>query len=87
MIKDGPHLRFAGLLFYPPLNGWPHTQSFLDAVQAGLKHLGLKACIVSTGGTPNLKNIGRLNGATEHRELMVLLCLLEEKHKRLWLLL
>jgi len=54
-------------LFYPPLNGWPHTQSFFDAVQAGLNHLGLIAGIVSTGGTPNFKNIGQLRGATEHR--------------------
>ena len=23
VIKDDPNLRFAGLLFYPPLNGWP----------------------------------------------------------------
>ena len=67
VIKDDPHLRFAGLLFYPPLNGWPHTQSFFDAVQAGLNHLGLIAGIVSTGGTPNFKNIGQLRGATEHR--------------------
>ena len=67
MIKDDSYLRFAGLLFYPPLNGWPHTQRFFDAVRAGLKHLGLKARIVSTGGTPNLENIGLLSGATEHR--------------------
>lgn len=67
VIKDDPNLRFAGLLFYPPLNGWPHTQSFFDAVQAGLNHRGLIAGIVSTGGTPNFKNIGQLRGATEHR--------------------
>ena len=28
---------------------------------------GLDATIVSTGGTPNLKNIGKLKGDTEHR--------------------
>src|SRR4029453_7372126 len=29
--------------------------------------LGLEANIVSTGGTPNLPNMGKLEGATEHR--------------------
>jgi D-serine deaminase-like pyridoxal phosphate-dependent protein len=29
--------------------------------------LGLEASIVSTGGTPNLPNVGKLAGATEHR--------------------
>lgn len=66
-ISKDPLLNFAGLLFYPSLDGWPATQVFYDEVKQGLKNLGLVAGIVSTGGTPNFKNIGKLNGATEHR--------------------
>ena len=33
----------------------------------GIRALGLEARIVSTGGTPNLANLGGLEGATEHR--------------------
>ncbi len=32
-----------------------------------MRALGLEARIVSTGGTPNLPNMGQLDGATEHR--------------------
>ena len=66
-IQSDPMLNFAGLLFYPPLNGWPATQTFYNKVKNGLTELGLTAEIVSTGGTPNFLNIGKLEGATEHR--------------------
>jgi len=32
---------------------------------AGVRAHGLDATMVSTGGTPNLKNVGKLRGATE----------------------
>ena len=67
MVRDDPALDFAGLLFYPPLDGWSATQAFLDATRAGLADLGLVPEIVSTGGTPNLVNMDHLDGATEHR--------------------
>lgn len=66
-IKDEPMLNFAGVLFYPPLDGWPRTQQFFNQLATGLAELGLEAAIVSTGGTPNFCNIGNLKGATEHR--------------------
>lgn len=66
-IKDDPWLNFAGLLYYPPLNGWPDTQRFHDDMVAGLNGIGLSAEIVSTGGTPNFAHVGELKGATEHR--------------------
>ncbi len=66
-IKDDPMLQFEGWLFYPPLDGWPASQVFLDKVSAGLSELNLQANIISTGGTPNLVNLGKLQGATEHR--------------------
>lgn len=66
-IKADPWLNFEGLLFYPPLSGWPATQVFFDRVHQGLAELGLHPRIVSTGGTPNFANIGQLQGATEHR--------------------
>lgn len=67
IIRDDAWLQFAGLLFYPPENGWPNTQTFLDETLKGLETLGLEAPIISTGGTPNLPHIGKLAGATEHR--------------------
>ena len=66
-IKASPHLNFAGLLYYPTETSWPQTQTFHDAVMDGLGSLGLTPGIVSTGGTPNLANVGKLKGATEHR--------------------
>lgn len=66
-IRNDSMLNFAGLLFYPPLDGWLRTQQFFDQVSAGLTELGLVATHVSTGGTPNFANIGKLAGATEHR--------------------
>lgn len=67
IIKDDPMLNFAGLLFYPALDTWPQTQVFYDELNDGLTLLGLTAKIVSTGGTPNFVNMGKLIGATEHR--------------------
>ena len=66
-VRDNPWLTFAGLLFYPPLDGWPATQAFFDRVKQGLAELGLSAEIISTGGTPNFSQLGGLAGATEHR--------------------
>ncbi|MDR4308258.1 D-TA family PLP-dependent enzyme [Chelatococcus sambhunathii] len=66
-IAATPGLAFAGLLLYPPPDRWPETQAFFDAAQAGLRDAGLEPRIVSTGGSPNLKHLGALDGATEHR--------------------
>jgi len=67
MINNDPMLNFAGLLFYPTTNSWPETQLFYDDIKGKLSHLGMAANIVSTGGTPNFINLGKLDGATEHR--------------------
>ncbi|WP_342359236.1 D-TA family PLP-dependent enzyme [Terrarubrum flagellatum] len=68
-VAKRPHLNFRGLMFYPPEDGWPATQSFFNEVKSALRADGLadKIEIVSTGGTPNLTNLGKLAGATEHR--------------------
>ena len=67
IIRDTDGLAFRGLLFYPTEGGWDTAQRFHDEAIAGLKSLGLEPGIISTGGTPNLPNIGKLAGATEHR--------------------
>jgi D-serine deaminase-like pyridoxal phosphate-dependent protein len=67
IIRDTDGLAFRGLLFYPTEGGWEAAQRFHDEAVEGLKSLGLEAGIISTGGTPNLPNIGKLAGATEHR--------------------
>ncbi len=60
-------LTFAGFMLYPTETGWADAQKFFDQALAGVREHGLDAAIVSTGGTPNLKNLGSLKGATEHR--------------------
>lgn len=66
-IQNDPMLNYAGMLFYPTKDSWPQTQVFLDEMVKGLSSLSYQPGIVSTGGTPNFANIGKLLGATEHR--------------------
>jgi D-serine deaminase-like pyridoxal phosphate-dependent protein len=66
-IASSKGLTFAGFMFYPTESGWVDAQRFFDQARAGVREHGLDATMVSTGGTPNLKNLGSLKGATEHR--------------------
>src|SRR5881398_3924638 len=66
-IAGSEGLKFAGFMLYPTESGWAEAQKFYDEALAGVRALGLDAAMVSTGGTPNLKNVGKLKGATEHR--------------------
>lgn len=66
-IAGSKGLQFAGFLMYPTETGWADAQKFYDEALAGVRAHGLDAKIVSTGGTPNLKNLGKLKGGTEHR--------------------
>lgn len=66
-IKTAGNLDFAGFMLYPTETGVEVAQSFLDEATAGARALGLAPRIVSTGGTPNLRNLGRIEGTTEHR--------------------
>ncbi len=66
-IAASKGLVFAGFMLYPTETGWAEAQKFYDEALAGVRAHGLDAAMVSTGGSPNLKNLGKLNGATEHR--------------------
>ncbi|KJC58975.1 alanine racemase [Bradyrhizobium sp. LTSPM299] len=66
-IASSKGLTFAGFMLYPTETGWADAQKFYDEALAGVRAHGLDASIVSTGGTPNLVNIGKLKGGTEHR--------------------
>ncbi|WP_076860442.1 D-TA family PLP-dependent enzyme [Bradyrhizobium mercantei] len=66
-IAASKGLSFAGFMLYPTETGWADAQKFYDEALAGVRAHGLDAAIVSTGGTPNLVNLGRLKGGTEHR--------------------
>jgi len=66
-IASSKELSFAGFMLYPTESGWAEAQKFYDEALEGVRALGLDAQMVSTGGTPNLKNLGKLKGATEHR--------------------
>jgi D-serine deaminase-like pyridoxal phosphate-dependent protein len=66
-IAASKGLRFAGFMLYPTETGWAEAQNFYDEALAGVRECGLDAMMVSTGGSPNLKNLGKLRGATEHR--------------------
>lgn len=67
LIASKPFLAFSGFMLYPPEDKWPQTQIFLDQALAGIRAVGLEARIISTGGTPNLVNLGAIKGASEHR--------------------
>ena len=60
-------LTFAGFLLYPPETAIPQTQVFLDDALAGVRASGLTPSMISSGGTPNIANLGKIKGATEHR--------------------
>jgi D-serine deaminase-like pyridoxal phosphate-dependent protein len=66
-IAAAPQLQFSGFLMYPTETGWAEAQKFFDEALAGVRAAGLEPAIVSTGGSPNMKNLGKLKGATEHR--------------------
>ncbi len=66
-IAAAPGLSFAGFMFYPPDKAMATSQAFLDDAIAGVRALGLDPRIVSSGGTPNLAQVDRLGGVTEHR--------------------
>ena len=66
-IAASKGLTFAGFMLYPTETGWADAQKFFDEALAGVRGHGLDASMVSTGGSPNLKNLGKLKGATEHR--------------------
>src|ERR1700759_3251624 len=56
-IAASKGLSFAGFMLYPTETGWAEAQKFYDEALAGVREAGLDATIVSTGGTPNLKNL------------------------------
>jgi D-serine deaminase-like pyridoxal phosphate-dependent protein len=66
-IAASKGLNFAGFMLYPTETGWAEAQKFYDEALAGVRAHGLDAAMVSTGGSPNLINLGKLKGATEHR--------------------
>src|SRR3984893_11189649 len=66
-IATSKGLIFAGFMLYPTESGWAEAQNFYDEELAGSRTHGLDAAMVSTGGSPNLKNVGKLKGATQHR--------------------
>jgi D-serine deaminase-like pyridoxal phosphate-dependent protein len=66
-IAASEGLTFAGFMLYPTETGWAEAQRFYDEALAGVRAHGLDAAMVSTGGSPNLKHVGKLKGATEHR--------------------
>jgi len=66
-IAASKGLRFGGFMLYPTESGWDEAQTFYNEALAGVREHGLDATMVSTGGSPNLKNLGKLKGATEHR--------------------
>jgi D-serine deaminase-like pyridoxal phosphate-dependent protein len=66
-IAASEGLVFAGFMLYPTETGWAEAQRFYDEALAGVRAQGQEVKMVSTGGTPNMKNVGKLKGATEHR--------------------
>jgi D-serine deaminase-like pyridoxal phosphate-dependent protein len=67
LIARTPGLIFDGLMLYPPEDAADFTNRFVAEVRAGLREAGIEIPAISTGGTPNLLNLGTIEGATEHR--------------------
>jgi D-serine deaminase-like pyridoxal phosphate-dependent protein len=67
LIAATSGLIFDGLMLYPPEDAADFTNSFVAQVRAGLREAGIEIASISTGGTPNLLNLGTIDGATEHR--------------------
>src|SRR5207244_10943984 len=66
-IAASKGLKFTGFMLYPTETGWAEAQKFFDEALAGVRAHGLDVTMVSTGGTPNMKNVGKLQGPTENR--------------------
>jgi len=66
-IAASKGLVFAGFMLYPTETGWAEAQRFYDEALAGVRAQSQEVKMISTGGTPNMKNVGKLKGATEHR--------------------
>src|SRR6266852_1684667 len=64
-IAASKGLTFAGFMLYPTETGWTEAQRFYDEALAGVRTHGLDAALVSTGGTPNLKNVGILDAGSK----------------------
>jgi D-serine deaminase-like pyridoxal phosphate-dependent protein len=66
-IAASSGLVFAGFMFYAPENAVDETRAFLTSALQGVREVDLEPTVISLGGTPNLTNLGRIAGATEHR--------------------
>src|SRR5437868_6728762 len=58
-VAGSQGLKFTGFMLYPTETGWAEAQKFFDEALAGVRAHGLDAAMVSTGGTPNMKNVGK----------------------------
>lgn len=67
LIAETPGLTLEGLMVYPPENAAEATNAFVAAVRKGLAEAGITTRTLSSGGTPNLLNLGAIAGQTEHR--------------------
>lgn len=66
-VHDMPGLVLDGLMLYPPEDAAAATNAFVANVRAGLAAEGIAIGSLSSGGTPNLLNLGQIDGQTEHR--------------------
>lgn len=64
LIDELPNLRFAGIMTYPITQ---RTGEFFAETYRALDRVGLRAEVVSTGGTPTIGLLRQVPGVTEHR--------------------
>lgn len=60
-------LRFAGLMTYPPVGADQKVQSWLNEAVDALANCGLKASVISNGGSPGMWQAQNVSIATEYR--------------------
>lgn len=60
-------LRFAGLMTYPPVGADQKVQRWLNEAVDALANCGLKASVISNGGSPGMWHAQNVSIATEYR--------------------
>ncbi|WP_343115919.1 D-TA family PLP-dependent enzyme [Ostreiculturibacter nitratireducens] len=66
-IQALPGLQLEGLMTYPPMSGSEQVDQWLATARDLLTTEGLPCPVISTGGTPNIGDLGCFRSATEHR--------------------
>ena len=66
-VAAAPGLHFAGLMTYPPPGRVADVQEWLSEARRRCEARGLSVEVVSSGGSPDMWNLGEMNAVSEYR--------------------